>query len=151
MVLRLPDSWSNWDLVRLVFEERTGKPLGAKERTSKKLNPHMESTPYNYLGNCQTLVCGIFSTSHLTISPLVASWLVPIGLLGSDMIWWGEDRIHRSLQQSVGHLTVCWGLKRNFVQLLYGAVTFILLAVKKLHKKLDQNSSPQTVQLPVSQ
>ena len=111
----------------------------------------MASTPYSYLGNCQILVCGIFSTSHLTISPLVASWLVPIGLLGSDMIWWGEDRIHRSLQQSVGHLTVCWGLKRNFVQLLYGAVTFILLAVKKLHKKLDQNSSPQTVQLPVSQ
>ena len=96
----------------------------------------MESTPYIYLGNCQILVCGIFSTSHLTISPLVASWLVAIGLLGSDMIWWGDDRIHRSLQQSVRHLRVCWGLKRNFVQLLYGAVTFILLAVKKLHKKL---------------
>ena len=115
----------------------------------------MESTPYIYLGNCQILVCGIFSTSHLTISPLVASWLVAIGLLGSDMIWWGDDRIHRSLQQSVRHLRVCWGLKRSFVQLHYGAVietlTFILLAVKKLHKKLDQNSSPATVQLPVSQ
>ena len=115
----------------------------------------MESTPYIYLGNCQILVCGIFSTSHLTISPLVASWLVAIGLLGSDMIWWGDDRIHRSLQQCVGHLRVCWGLKRSFVQLHYGAVietlTFILLAVKKLHKKRDQNSSPQTVQLPVSQ
>ena len=108
----------------------------------------MESTPYIYLGNCQILVCGIFSTSHLTISPLVASWLVAIGLLGSDMIWWGDDRIHRSLQQSVGHLRVCWGLKRSFVQLHYGAVietlTFILLAVKKLHKKRDQNSSPNS-------
>ena len=115
----------------------------------------MESTPYIYLGNCQTLVCGVFSTSHLTISPLLASWLVAIGLLGTHMIWWGDDRIHHSLQQSVGHLRVCWGLKRNFVQLHYGAVietlTFTSLAVKKLHKKLDQNSSPQTVQLPVSQ
>ena len=144
----------NWTWSQ-VFEEGARKPLGAKERTNKKLNPHMESTPYIYLGNCQILVCGIFSNSHLTISPLVASWLVAIGLLGSDMIWWGDDRIHRSLQQSVGHLRVCWGLKRSFVQLHYGAVietlTFILLAVKKLHKKRDQNSSPQTVQLPVSQ
>ena len=50
MVLHLPDSWSHWDLVRLVFEERARKPLGAKERTIKKLNPHMASTPYIYLG-----------------------------------------------------------------------------------------------------
>ena len=51
MVLRLPDSCSNWNLEMLVFEER-GKPeypeekrLGAKERTNNKLNPHMASTP----------------------------------------------------------------------------------------------------------
>ena len=41
--LRLPDSWSNWNLEMLVFEER-GRPdrvpgeklLGAKERTNNK-------------------------------------------------------------------------------------------------------------------
>ena len=42
---------SNWNLEVLVFKERgkTGvpgeKPLGAKERTNKKLNPHKASTP----------------------------------------------------------------------------------------------------------
>ena len=51
MVLRLPDSWSNLNLEMLVFEERGKpeypgeKPLGAKERTNNKLNPHMVSTP----------------------------------------------------------------------------------------------------------
>ena len=51
MVLRLPDSWSNWNLEKLVFEDRekTGvpreKPLRAKERTNNKLNPHMPLTP----------------------------------------------------------------------------------------------------------
>ena len=51
MVLRLPDSWSNLNLEMLVFEERGKpeypgeKPLGAKERTKNKLNPHMVSTP----------------------------------------------------------------------------------------------------------
>ena len=51
VVLRLPDSWSNWNLEMLVFRER-GKPeypeknpLGATERTNNKLNPHMASTP----------------------------------------------------------------------------------------------------------
>ena len=44
MVFRLPDSWSNWNLEMLVVEER-GKPLGAKERTNNKLNPHTASTP----------------------------------------------------------------------------------------------------------
>ena len=51
MVLRLPDSWSNWNSEMLVFGER-GKleypeknPLGAKERTNNRLNPHMASTP----------------------------------------------------------------------------------------------------------
>ena len=48
MVLRLSDSWLNWNLEMLVFEKerKTGvsreKPLGAKERTNNKLNPHME-------------------------------------------------------------------------------------------------------------
>ena len=41
-------SRSNWDLEVSVFKER-GKPeyppLGAKERTNNKLNPHMASTP----------------------------------------------------------------------------------------------------------
>ena len=42
VVLRLPDSWSNWNLDMLVFEERGKpeygeKPLGAKEGTSNKL------------------------------------------------------------------------------------------------------------------
>ena len=52
MVLRLPDSWSNWNLEVLVFEERgkpeypEEKPLGAKEGNNNKLNPHMASTPY---------------------------------------------------------------------------------------------------------
>ena len=51
VVLSLPDSWSNWNLKMLVFEERGKtrvpgeKPLGAKERTNSKLNPHMASTP----------------------------------------------------------------------------------------------------------
>ena len=42
VVLRLPDSWSNWNLDMLVFEERGKpeygeKPLGAKEGTNNKL------------------------------------------------------------------------------------------------------------------
>ena len=42
VVLRLPDSWSNWNLGMLVFEERGKleygeKPLGARERTNNKL------------------------------------------------------------------------------------------------------------------
>ena len=51
MVLRLPDSWSNWNLEMLVFEESgkpenpEKKPLGAKERTNIKFKPHMASTP----------------------------------------------------------------------------------------------------------
>ena len=50
-VLRLPDSWSNWNLEMLVFEKREKpeypekKPLGARERTNNKLNRHMASTP----------------------------------------------------------------------------------------------------------
>ena len=50
MVLRLPDSWSNWNLEMLVFEER-GKPefleknLSEQGREPKqKINPHMAST-----------------------------------------------------------------------------------------------------------
>ena len=51
MVLRLPDSWSNWNLEILVFEEKEKpeypeeKSLEARERTNNKLNPHMASTP----------------------------------------------------------------------------------------------------------
>ena len=49
VVLRLLDPWSNWNLEMLVFEERVKypekKPLGAKERTNNKLDPHMASTP----------------------------------------------------------------------------------------------------------
>ena len=45
MVLRLPDSWLNWNLEMLVLEGDTGvpgeKPLGAKERTNNKLNSHV--------------------------------------------------------------------------------------------------------------
>ena len=42
VVLRLPDSWSNWNLDMVVFEERGKpeygeKPLGARERTNNKL------------------------------------------------------------------------------------------------------------------
>ena len=50
MVLRHPDSWLNWNLEVLVFEEKGKtrvhgeKPLGARERTNNKLNPHMAST-----------------------------------------------------------------------------------------------------------
>ena len=46
VVLRLPDSWSNWSLEMLVCEER-GKPecweknLSAQEITNNKLNPHV--------------------------------------------------------------------------------------------------------------
>ena len=51
MVPRLPDSWSNWNLKMLVFEER-GKPEYPEENlseqrrepTTNKLNPHMAST-----------------------------------------------------------------------------------------------------------
>ena len=48
VVLRLPDSWSNWNWKMLVFkesqgEEKTGvpgeEPLGERERTNNKLNP----------------------------------------------------------------------------------------------------------------
>ena len=50
VVLRLPDSWSNWNWKMLVLrrgqgEEKTGvpreEPLGARERTNNKLNPHI--------------------------------------------------------------------------------------------------------------
>ena len=43
----LVETWSNWNLKVLVFEERGKpeyqgeKPLGAKERTNNKLNPHI--------------------------------------------------------------------------------------------------------------
>ena len=48
VVLRLPDPWSNLEM--LVFGERKTrvpgeKPLGARERTNNKLNPHMALTP----------------------------------------------------------------------------------------------------------
>jgi len=51
VVLRLPDSWSNWNLKMLVFEE-SGKPKypeknlaeQRREPTNNKLNPHMVST-----------------------------------------------------------------------------------------------------------
>ena len=53
------DSSSTWFLVELEFENagfwgegKTGvpgeKPLGAKERTNNKLNPHMASTPEDF-------------------------------------------------------------------------------------------------------
>ena len=50
VVLHLPDSWSNWNLEMLVFGERKTrvpgeKPLGAREGTINKLNPHMALTP----------------------------------------------------------------------------------------------------------
>ena len=50
VVLHLPDSWSNWDLEMLLFQERgkpeypEKKPPGAKERTNNKFTPHMAST-----------------------------------------------------------------------------------------------------------
>ena len=34
VVLRLPDSWSNWN-----FSEERGKSLGAKQRSNNKLKP----------------------------------------------------------------------------------------------------------------
>ena len=50
LVLRLPDSWSNWNLEMLVFwDGKTGvsreKPLRAWERTKNKFSSHMGSTP----------------------------------------------------------------------------------------------------------
>ena len=50
MVLLLTDSWSNWNLETLVLEETEKqeypeKPVGVKERTNNKLNPHLKSTP----------------------------------------------------------------------------------------------------------
>ena len=39
MVPRLPDSWSNWNLEMLVFEERK------QGREEQKLNPRMAPTP----------------------------------------------------------------------------------------------------------
>ena len=47
VVLRLPDSWSNWNLEmeRGKPEYPGEKPLGAKKRTNNKLNPQMASTP----------------------------------------------------------------------------------------------------------
>ena len=47
VVLRLPDSSSNWNLEMLVFEER-GKPEypeQGEKQTEQKLNPHMASMP----------------------------------------------------------------------------------------------------------
>ena len=48
VVLRLPDSWPNWNLEMLVFEEREKPGYREKnlsEQTNYKLNPHMASTP----------------------------------------------------------------------------------------------------------
>ena len=64
VVLRLPDSWSNWNLKMLVFEERGKpgvlgeKPLGAKERTNNKTNIKLSPT----------YVLLIFSTALRVIS-----------------------------------------------------------------------------------
>ena len=45
MVLRLPDSWKNWNMEMLVFEEE-GKPEYLEKNLSEnnKFNPHMAST-----------------------------------------------------------------------------------------------------------
>ena len=45
MVLRLPDSWKNWNMEMLVFEEE-GKPEYLEKNLSQnnKFNPHMAST-----------------------------------------------------------------------------------------------------------
>ena len=45
MVLRLPDSWKNWNMEMLVFEEE-GKPEYQEKNLSEnnKFNPHMAST-----------------------------------------------------------------------------------------------------------
>ena len=79
MVLRLPDSWSNWNLEMLVFEER-GKPeypeknLSEQGRTNNKLNPHMASTPGFEPGPHW------WEASALTtVPPLLPSWLRALG------------------------------------------------------------------------
>ena len=48
VVLCLPDSWLNWNLKMSGFfrkQKTREKPLGVKERTNNKLNPHMALTP----------------------------------------------------------------------------------------------------------
>ena len=55
VVLRLPDSWSNWSLEMLVFEKR-GKPeyrrktSRSKGKNQQHLNPQIASTPGNEPG-----------------------------------------------------------------------------------------------------
>ena len=51
MVLRLPDSWSNWNLEMLVIEEKG--ETGANERTNNKLTPHIDVNARSH--HCATL------------------------------------------------------------------------------------------------
>ena len=85
MVLRLPDSWSNWSLEMLVFEQRVKqstwrKPLGAKERTNNKLNPQMESKPGFEPGPQW------WEASALTNAPSLAPLSTVCSLRGTDIL-----------------------------------------------------------------
>ena len=66
-------SWSSWNVEMLVFEVegKSGVPgersLGARERTNKKPNPHMSSSPVPEPGPHW------WEASALTIAPSLAS------------------------------------------------------------------------------
>ena len=68
MVLRLPDSWSHWNLELLAFEKR-GKSKypenkGTKEGTNNKLT-HMASTPNLNPGHIQWEASALTTISYL--------------------------------------------------------------------------------------
>ena len=81
MVLCLPDSWSNWNLEMLVFEER-GKPeyleknlSEHRERTNNKPNPHIwlrrQDLNLGHIGGRRVLSLTVpfLAPQYVTITP----------------------------------------------------------------------------------
>ena len=72
MVLRLPDSWSNWNLEVLVFEQ-TGKP-GYRKKTSRSKGENQQQTQPTYgvdarTRTAATLMGGEYSHHCSTLAP----------------------------------------------------------------------------------
>ena len=82
VVLRLPDSWSNWNLEVLFFEKRVKpefpreKPLRPRKRTNNKLNQHMASTSGFELGSHRWEVSTLSTVPSLLLNDMeaAASW-----------------------------------------------------------------------------
>ena len=128
MVLRLPDSWSNWNLETLVFEE-----MGKPEYLEKNLSAQMRELTTNSThiwrrrgdsreGSLPTSLRAFQANPNL-LSPQKYTSLDSYRIKKFPL--WGADskscgfafRIHRIRKRKVGHLKIsgyAWGLKLQF-------------------------------------